>query len=201
MRPFPPFVTPVTHPHDRGAVLRRNLVTAAASFYGAMAGVAIVWSLLAGRPLFWTGEPPSAGSVLRWMVVGILLGASVILLSRLTLDRFAWAESLAEWFAAVLGPISWKTALMLALLSGFAEEMLFRGAMQPTLGLIPTTVVFGLMHWPPRAELRAWTALTMLLGLVFGVATEMSGHLAAAITAHFLINFVNLTEIGRMSRS
>lgn len=182
-------------------MLRRNLVTAAASFYGAMAGVAVVWALLAGRPLFWIGEPPSMSSVLRWTVVGTLVGFSVILLSRLTLDRFAWAEGLAEWFAAVLGPISWKTALVLALLSGFAEEMLFRGAMQPTLGLIPTTIIFGLMHWPPRAELRAWTVLTTLLGLVFGLATEMSGHLTAAIVAHFVINFVNLTEIGKMSRS
>ena len=165
-----------------------------------MAFVAIVWCLIAGHPVFWTGDPPSFGSVLLWSVVGAAGGGAVIVLSGALLDRFDWAESLAQWMSSFLGPITWREAFLLALLSGFAEEMLFRGALQPTFGLIPTTIVFGLVHWPPRKELRPWTALTMVLGLFLGIATEVSGHLTAAIVAHFVINFVNLTEIGKMSR-
>ena len=178
---------------------RRKLVETALAVYATMAAVAVVWSLISGHPLFWIGERPSFGSILLWTVIGAAGGIAVVILSRVFLDDYRWAKTLADWFAEVLGPITWKEALLLALLSGFAEEMLFRGALQPSLGLIPTTIIFGLCHWPPRKELRPWTALTAGLGLLFGIATQTSGHLTAAIVAHFVINFINLTEIGKMS--
>jgi hypothetical protein len=163
-----------------------------------MAGLALLWGVVADRPIFWTGDPPSLASVAGWAVAGGLGGLAMVVLSDLLLDRFAWAKSLAHWFSEVLGPLSWKEALILALLSAFAEEMFFRGAMQPAIGLVPTTLLFGLLHWPPKKELRPWTLLTTALGLAFGLATEASGHLAAAIVAHFVINFINLEAIGKM---
>jgi membrane protease YdiL (CAAX protease family) len=181
--------------------MRQKLMSTAIAVYSTMAGVAIVWSLITGRPLFWIGEPPTLGSVLLWTVLGAALGFGIVLASRVFLEEYTWAKSLADWFSEVLGPITVKDALILALLSGFAEEMLVRGALQPSFGLIPTTILFGLCHWPPRKELRPWTYMTAGLGLLFGIATEWSGHLAAAIVAHFVINFINLSEIGRMSKS
>ena|SRR5688572_16456024 len=180
---------------------RKKLLGTALAVYATMAGIAVLWSLISGRPLFWIDRPPSLGSVALWFVIGALGGIAVVVLSRHFLDQFRWAQSLADWFAEVLGPISWKEALALALLSGFAEEMLFRGALQASLGLIPATIIFGLCHWPPRKELRPWTIMTGVLGLLFGLATVWSGHLTAAIVAHFVINFINLTEIGKMSKS
>ncbi len=178
---------------------RQRLLSTALAVYAAMAGVAWVWSMISGHPLFWTDHPPSFGSVVLWAIVGAIGGAGVIASNNL-LDRFPWAQSLADWFSEVLGEITLRDALILALLSGFAEEMLFRGAMLPTLGLLPTTLIFGLAHWPPRPELRPWTVLTAILGLLFGIVTLVSGHLTAAIVAHFVINFVNLSAIGRMKR-
>jgi membrane protease YdiL (CAAX protease family) len=180
--------------------MRQRLIGTAVAVYATMAGIAIVWSLLTGRPLFWIGDRPSFGSIVLWLILGSILGVAVVVLSRIFLDQYEWAQSLSDWFAEVLGPITARDALILALLSGFAEEMLFRGAIQPTIGLIPTTILFGLCHWPPRKELRPWTALTAVLGLVFGIATELSGHLTAAIVAHFVINFINLSAIGKMAK-
>jgi hypothetical protein len=181
--------------------MRQKLLSTAIAVYSTMAAVAIVWSLITGRPLFWVEAPPSFGSVVLWSLIGAAGGIGVVLASRVLLDQYPWAKSLADWFAEVLGPISVRDALILALLSGFAEEMLFRGALQPSLGLVPTTILFGLCHWPPRKELRPWTILTGCLGLLFGIATAVSGHLTAAIVAHFVINFINLSEIGKMSHS
>jgi membrane protease YdiL (CAAX protease family) len=181
--------------------VRQKLLGTAIAVYATMAGIAIVWSLITGHPLFWIGERPSLGSVVLFAVLGAAGGVGVVLLSRIFLEQYEWAKSLSDWFAEVLGPITVRDALILALLSGIAEEMLFRGAIQPTLGVIPTTILFGLCHWPPRKELRPWTAMTAVLGLLFGVATEVSGHLTAAIVAHFVINFINLSEIGKMAKS
>jgi uncharacterized protein len=180
---------------------KKKLLGTAIAVYATMAGIAVLWSLISGHPIFWIGERPAISSVIGWMILGAIGGVAIVFLSRIYLDRFTWAQSLSDWFADILGPITWKDALVLALLSGFAEEMLFRGALQPTLGLIPTTIIFGLCHWPPRKELRPWTILTMVLGFFFGVATLASGHLTAAIVAHFMINFINLTAIGNSSRT
>src|SRR5688572_27179401 len=179
---------------------QKKLIGTAIAVYATMAGVAVLWSLISGHPLFWIGAPPAISSVLWWTILGALGGLGIVFLSRALLDRFTWAQSLSDWFAEILGPITWKDALLLALLSGFAEEMLFRGALQPTLGLIPTTIIFGLCHWPPKKELLPWTILTMVLGLCFGIATIASGHLTAAIVAHFMINVINLTAIGNSTR-
>ena len=181
--------------------MQTPLLKTAATFYAGMAAVAMIWCAIAGRPVFWVGEPPSFASVMGWAVVGVILGLLIVALSHFFLDRFSWAQSLSDWFSSVLGPVSWKDALVLALLSGFGEEMLFRGALQPTLGLLPATIIFGLMHWPPRKELRPWTVVTTILGLFFGIATELSGHLTAAIVAHFVINFINLTAIGKLNKT
>ena len=38
-----------------------------------------------------------------------------------------------------------------------AEELLFRGALQPDLGLGLTSLLFMFMHWPMNARLIPWT--------------------------------------------
>ena len=47
----------------------------------------------------------------------------------------------------LLGPITFRAALGLALLSGVAEELLFRGALWPHLGLFGTTFLFALVRF------------------------------------------------------
>src|SRR5688572_30911715 len=102
--------------------MRQKLLSTAIAVYATMAGIAIVWSLISGRPLFWVDEPPSLGSVLLWALLGTAGGIGVVLGSRVLLDDYPWAKSLADWFSEILGPISVRDALILALLSGFAEE-------------------------------------------------------------------------------
>jgi CAAX protease family protein len=61
-----------------------------------------------------------------------------------------------------------------AAMAGFAEELLFRGLLQPRIGLIAASLVFGLLHGPSRSlwPLAAWASgAGLLLGLLF-TATE-----------------------------
>lgn len=78
-------------------------------------------------------------------------------------------------------------ALLFAFLSGFSEELLFRGAIQPVFGLIPTSIFFGLMHvqyWFTPAIL-----IIVVVGLLFGWL-RMRYSTTSAITAHLVYNFL-----------
>lgn len=130
------------------------------------------------------------------MLSGSLLGLGVVLLTYVISVRFLWARRLNGWFYSLLGRIAWADALLLAALSSVGEEMFFRGAMQPDLGLELTTLIFGLMHFPAEKKFLTWTVMATLLGYAFGLLTIWTGNIFGAIAAHFLINFLNLQLLG-----
>jgi hypothetical protein len=165
-------------------------------FYGATTAAAIIWGVLAGRPLLWTAGTSWARASLG-ALVGLGLGLGVVGLSRLAVRRLVWARELNVWFGSLLGPLSTGDCLALAALSAVGEELLFRGAMQPTLGLILTTVLFGLAHVPPRVRYLPWTIAAAVLGLAFGVLAQHGGSLAGPIVAHFVVNALNLVQVAR----
>ena len=72
-----------------------------------------------------------------------------------------------------------------------------RAAMLDAWGPIVSSVVFALMHVPPRRELWPWTVSAGLLGLLLAALTLATGNLGAAIVAHFVINSINLAYITR----
>jgi len=72
------------------------------------------------------------------------------------------------------------------------EEVFFRGALMPWIGLVPQAILFGLLHIGPSKRFLPWTAWALLMGLVFGGLVELTGDLGGAIACHFTINFMNL---------
>ena len=73
-----------------------------------------------------------------------------------------------------------------------AEEALFRGALQPQVGLLAASLLFGLAHFAPRRELLPWTVFSLAAGLLLGTLFEETGNLVAPVVAHAGINAVNL---------
>lgn len=73
--------------------------------------------------------------------------------------------------------------LVAAALAGFAEELLFRGLLQPRIGLVAASLLFGLAHGPTLSflPLAAWAAV---FGLFFGVLYQWSGNLAQPMLVH-----------------
>lgn len=132
-----------------------------------------------------------------WLDLGLGLGAGLLLLAAWWVAErvFPLARELEARLASVLGPITVSEAIGLALLSGFAEELFFRGAVQGTLGWAGATILFGLLHSGPGRAFRLWTAFALLAGLVLGGLMAWRGNLLGPAVGHFLVNAVNLRRL------
>jgi len=188
-----------------GEAARTPLVPLALAFYAAMAGAAVAWRLLVDGQGPFLARPgaavPEASLLLRHALLGLLVGAGMIALSRLWTRRTRTGRALAQRLAEILGPLPGKSAVVLALASGVAEEAFFRGALQPRVGLGIASLLFGLAHLVPRRELAPWAGMAALAGLLLGALFDHTGNLLAPALAHVLVNGVNLRWLGRAAAS
>jgi membrane protease YdiL (CAAX protease family) len=133
------------------------------------------------------------GSAHLWSLgVGLAFGLSVVFATRLTVRRFEWARRLHRElrpFAQALPPAG---VVVLALLSSVGEELLFRGLLQPWMGLVPQALLFGAVHQLPGPSRWVWASWACGVGLVLGILFEVSGSLVGPIAAHALVNALNL---------
>lgn len=132
-------------------------------------------------------------------LLGLAVGLGVVAGFRALELRMPWIPELHREFRAVLGPLTTKEIVILAGASALGEEVFFRGAMLDAWGLGISSVVFALLHIPPRRALWPWTLSAGLMGLVFGGLTLITDSLGAAVAAHFAINLINLAYISRHS--
>ena len=132
-----------------------------------------------------------------WIDVLAGLGAAAALLGAWALAR-RWlpiAAALEERLHETLGPLGPGEAWGLALLSGIAEEVFFRGAMQPAWGYLVATVLFGVLHSGRGRELLLWTLTALLAGAALGGLMAWRGNLLAPILCHVAVNAVQLRRI------
>ena len=129
------------------------------------------------------------------LIVG-LLGTAQLL--EKFLPSFRYASKLLERSLAQF-KISLPLAFGLAALSSVAEELFFRAALMPLVGVWAQAIIFGLMHPAPK---KAWsyTVFSGCAGLAFGFATLYSGSLLPAIVAHFFINLQGFLELRAVQR-
>lgn len=174
-------------------------VIAASIAYALMAGVAV------GLGAWWGGALPVRHPAPSWALgewasgvsigLGLAVAAVTIGSTRWLLARTNWARALRRELRLLVGGASSAQLLLLGVCSGVAEELLFRGAIQPAIGLVLTSIGFGLMHVGPRREFLPWTAWAVVMGFVLGGIYEVTGALEGPILAHVLINVVNLRVI------
>lgn len=164
-------------------------------FYGAMAIIAVLWRVGVYRePIFFSSAAFASAELfwLRDLGIGLAVGAAIVVLSGLVTRFTDWGESLARAMAEALGPLSTPDAVLLACASGLAEEMFFRGALQPRVGLVLASLIFGIVHFVPRKEFLPWTGFALAVGFGFGALYSATGNLLAPVVAHTVVNGINL---------
>lgn len=186
----------------------RSWVRLALVFYAAMLALALLWrEAWLGQSLAYA-SPADAQEGVRWgtdLGLGIAAGLAAVAVSRWTTRRTHAGRRLARALAAALGPLSLRQCLVLALASGLGEEALFRGAVQPSLGLFGASLLFGAVHFSPRRDLWSWSLLAVVAGFGLGILFETTGNLVAPVAAHATLNAINLRflvkEYGEDSRA
>ncbi len=127
--------------------------------------------------------------------LGLAVSLMVVLATRLTVTRCSWAQRLhLELRPIAHGLTAWQIVLI-AGLSSLGEELLFRGLLQPWIGLLPQAVLFGVAHQLPGPSRWVWVCWALMVGLAFGAIFAFTGSLLGPLLAHALINAVNLTYL------
>jgi len=179
-----------------------RITTLAFVVYGPLTVGALGWAWLGGGRFAWTLKTPwlSAQYSERLALslgLGLALALTVVAVTPVLVERTRWARTLHSELEQIISPLSSAEITWLALASGFAEELFFRGAMQPVLGLLITSVIFGAVHVGPKPVFLAWTTWALVMGLLLGVIFELTGVLWGPVLAHVWINQRNMTFIRR----
>jgi hypothetical protein len=171
----------------------------AALVYGLLAGAAVCWAVYRGEPDIYHHPDPlfdsSLGEILSALIgagAGLALGFGVAFLTRISVYRLAWAQALHLEFRGLLGPLTDLEIFAYAGLAAVGEEVFFRGAMQPAVGIVPTALVFGLAHVAWGRKSIPWPLQAVVMGFAFGGLHFATGNLVAPTVAHFTINYQNL---------
>lgn len=136
------------------------------------------------------------------LALGLAVGAVLLGLWYLGLRLLPQARELEVTLTSILSDLNTGDALALALISGFAEETLFRGGLQgafadPVTGVVVAAGLFAALHTGPGPSFRLWTAFALLAGALCGLLALWRGCLIAPIVAHVLVNAVNLQRLIR----
>ena len=100
-----------------------------------------------------------------------------------------------DLMSQTLGRPGTITITVLAVTSSVAEELLFRGAIQPLLGLVLTSLIFGLIHGGFSPRFRVWVGFATVGGFVLGALSDFTGNLLAPMLCHLTLNYFNLHVI------
>lgn len=88
--------------------------------------------------------------------------------------------------------------LFIALISGFCEEIFFRGVLEKACGVETSALCFGVAHLP-SIYYFPYAVWAVLVGLGMSALVQFTGSLWAAIFAHATINLISLNWLGRLS--
>ena len=117
--------------------------------------------------------------------LGALLGAAAAVILWLTIRIVKpFRRSRALGVLAILGETGWLRVILLCLVAGVAEEMLFRGCLQAVTNIWVAAVLFGLLH----AYGRLYVVVAIVAGAGLGYLYHFTGSLAAAAAAHAVYN-------------
>ncbi len=171
-------------------------------FYGAVLGVV----LIAGGVL-WVGGVRGhnlwqfwfdTGTPMVDIALGMAGGAMFSMLMWQVGQHYQGLIEIRNRLVAILDLVNfrWGHNLVLALLAAIPEEVFFRGALQPELGLLLTAVIFGGLH----ALTTVYFVYATIAGLVLGGLMEWRGTLWMPIAMHFMIDFVSLQVLAHWAR-
>lgn len=174
-----------------------GLLGKAALFYGALLLVAAAVGALTGRNVFDPGGPLALSLSLGATSAIVTVGLGLLAYKASPLVR----KLAGEIAPLVVGGARGRDLVLLAALSGVGEEALFRGALQPEIGYVAASLLFGAAHVLPDRRYLLWTAWAVGAGFLFGALYVWTGGILAPALAHALHNGAVTLFLWRRSRT
>lgn len=154
----------------------------------ALVVVSLAWAAWRDLP-FGTLLAPTPAGVLGGALAGAGLWSTIPLLLRSPGMRRIWHEVLGP-FASTL---STRDVVAVAALSGFTEELFFRGVLLPETGVVVSSLCFGALH----ALTATYFVWATAVGAGMSALTLASDSLVVPIVAHATYNFGALLLLRR----
>lgn len=133
-----------------------------------------------------TRQDVRAGLQMGVGLYGVYLVLAFVWVTLSSPEAFQEQTAASEAIFQALSQSLWL-GFLVAATAAIGEEILFRGAIQPVFGLIPTSLFFVLMH----VQYTLTPAALILTVVTFGFAfVRQRVSTAAAIVAHFVYNFI-----------
>jgi membrane protease YdiL (CAAX protease family) len=117
------------------------------------------------------------------LVIVVSLAWSLVTSPEQLQQQTAPSEQIAASFSTL------PQAFLVALMVAFGEEIFFRGAFQPTFGIVLTSIFFTATH--TQYALSPATLVVFLVSLGFGWLRQRYST-SSSIIAHFVYNFIQL---------
>ncbi|MBS4026476.1 MAG: CPBP family intramembrane metalloprotease [Clostridia bacterium] len=128
------------------------------------------------------------------LIIGISLFAAVYL-------SYRYIPPLGRWSRRVILPllknIDPKFLMAMGILAGLSEELLFRGALQPIIGIGLASLLFGFVHYLGNKDLLLYGVIASAMGLVMGTAFSYTGEILVPVAAHSVYNFLVITALSK----
>lgn len=164
---------------------KRSLILLVLSGELLLAGIALFWISFRDLPLQvgsdgWCQNVVSGvctAGLLALCNYGLLWWAPPIRVVRVI--RQLYRQTLRP-LVADIGPLD---VVVIAAAAGIGEELMFRGALQPEIGLVPSSLIFGLLHMDGRGTL-AFGCWVTLMGIGLGWLAILTQGLLAPTIAH-----------------
>lgn len=180
-------------PPETPAANARGLVINSSLFYLAMGVVGALVCYYHHHSLLKILAIPQDWGRAGYLVSLGLLGAGVLLvLGYFFEEYFVSFKSLRRLLMQFMGQLPIIGGIYLALISAVGEEILFRGAIQPSAGLFVTAILFGLLHLGPSRGISAWSLWAFLAGMLLGWIYQQTQSLWPSMIAHAVVNAFSL---------
>jgi membrane protease YdiL (CAAX protease family) len=179
----------------RTAWARPTRIVSVLGAYAAVGGLSAVIAIALGHdPLAcagWLGTRGIAAVTLS-LGLGVCLGAVTIGATHAIVRRAEWGRALHAALRPAVSDAGDGMLLALAIASAAGEEVLFRGLLVPTVGIVASSVIFGALHQIRGRGRWGWMAWATVMGLLFAAVFTATGSLAGPLVAHAAINQANL---------
>ncbi len=140
------------------------------------------------------------GSIVSQIIWGLILGLSIGTTAWLLVNHW-FLTKIKEFFVDIISPwkLSWLEIVLVSCCAGIGEEILFRGGIQPFLGIGWTSLLFVVLHGyisPFNGPLTVYGIFMVLAIALLGLAAIHLG-LVVAIVAHITIDILLLFKLSR----